>query len=148
MTLSGGKLGKKDAHKWEKLVEVITESWDAVESAYNDYDAAKDDANKAEAAEKAYLTSVSVYKLAVEEAESFAQNVTEAMRDYYGEKSEKWQEGERGDAYQSMIDSWESLDGTEVEDLEKSDDGDGGKSYDLPESFVDLFTDVLMEPEA
>ena len=46
-------------------------------------------------------------------------DIVTQMTDYQGERSDKWQEGDAGQAYQSWIDEWEGieLDAIEVPDL-------------------------------
>jgi hypothetical protein len=41
--------------------------------------------------------------------------IVQEMRDYQGERSDRWQEGEAGQAYESWIGEWEGLDLSEVE---------------------------------
>jgi hypothetical protein len=41
--------------------------------------------------------------------------IVNEMTDYQGERSDKWQEGDAGQQYQSWIDEWEGLELDEVE---------------------------------
>lgn len=55
-------------------------------------------------------TSVEEYNAKLESAKEFVEGIAEAAQEAYDEKSEKWQEGEKGDAASSWIDELQSAD--------------------------------------
>lgn len=71
---------------------------------------------------RAVEDAVSVYNEAVGEVNGWLSDIHSAQEAHYDEKSEKWQEGERGEAYQSWMQEFEN----EVEEAEvsKPDDVD------------------------
>lgn len=50
--------------------------------------------------------AIAAYNEALVEAESFCSDIAERMSDYQSERTDKWQEGEKGDAYQTWMDEW------------------------------------------
>src|SRR5215472_12098154 len=52
---------------------------------------------------------------ALAEAIEWRDGIIQEMSDYQAERSDKWQEGDAGQAYQEWIDEWEGLDLTEIE---------------------------------
>jgi len=68
----------------------------------------------------------------IEDSCSYTQDLAEAAQEYYDERSERWMESERGDAYAEWI---SELEGAQVDDLDE-----------LPESFENLEVDELEEP--
>lgn len=63
-------------------------------------------ADNLRAAREAADKAVEAYGDVLAEIADFAQEVHGAMEDYSGERSEKWQEGDAGQQYQSWIDAW------------------------------------------
>jgi len=57
--------------------------------------------------------------VAIEEAENFRDALAIRLRDEYDEKSEKWQEGDKGSEADSFISEWESAD-FEIPDLDST----------------------------
>lgn len=50
--------------------------------------------------------AVTAYNEAVSEARELAEEIAQRAADEWGEKSEKWQEGERGEAAHEWVDAW------------------------------------------
>lgn len=48
----------------------------------------------------------------LEEAEQFAEEVRDSLTEFFDARSERWQESEKGQEYQSWIDEWESAAGS------------------------------------
>lgn len=82
-----------------------------------------------------FNTKVMEYNEHVGRARDFAKKVLEDLHDEYDEKSERWQESEAGQAAQSMIDEWESLDLDPIEEVRllPPDAPDFGIAFDPPE---------------
>jgi hypothetical protein len=70
---------------------------------------------KLEETKGALETALTSYNEVVGEVTEFRDEVVSEMDDYYSNKSDKWQEGEKGEAYSSWKDQWESFEIEEVE---------------------------------
>jgi hypothetical protein len=68
-----------------------------------------------EMAAEALRSSVEAYNELVEEARGFAADIAAQAEEDIGEKSERWQEGERGEAAQEWQREWENAEWEEVE---------------------------------
>ncbi len=74
---------------------------------------------------------------ALERLEGESSSLVRDMEEYYEDRSEKWQESEKGEQYQDWINAWNNL-SSELPDVpEEKDDCD----------FEDLLEDVYMEDE-
>ena len=60
---------------------------------------------------------VSEYNDTVNAANAFIQEIHEKQDDYYSERSEKWQESDKGSDYESWMSEWEE----EIEEIESPD---------------------------
>jgi hypothetical protein len=75
-----------------------------------------DDAwEKFEQAHGELATAIGGYNDSLTAAAGWRDGIVQEMSDYQNERSEKWQEGDAGQAYQAWIDEWEGLDLEEVE---------------------------------
>lgn len=63
-----------------------------------------------EAAHEHLALAVDQYNGAVGDAETFRDDIAQEMQDYWDERSERWQEGEAGLAYEAWIDAWTGAD--------------------------------------
>ncbi len=77
--------------------------------------------------------AVEAYNTLLEEAKGFAFDIANQAENDISEKSEKWQEGERGEAANEWKDAWENieLDEIEIEFPEELDVPDFGHSAEL-----------------
>jgi hypothetical protein len=66
--------------------------------------------SKLEAAPEDLNEAIRAYNVARLKAEVFVSGLAETFRDSYDEKSERWQEGDAGQAADSFISDWESFD--------------------------------------
>lgn len=73
-----------------------------VETAYEDFKQRQQDAWEASGADKA----VADFNSLLEEFESFREDVTSEMQDYFDARSEAWQTGDRGEDYLAWLDAW------------------------------------------
>jgi uncharacterized protein YukE len=72
---------------------------------------------------------IALYNGVIDEAHGFRDDMISAMDDYIGERSEKWADGDAGQAYSSWYDEWQGFDPVEVDavedfDLEEPDHAD------------------------
>lgn len=68
----------------------------------------------------------------IEEANSFIEEVRSEMESYFDEKDEKWQEGEKGEAFQSWMQEWDN-------ELETLDEIDFPEHIDVTLAVADTF---------
>jgi hypothetical protein len=59
--------------------------------------------------------AVDEYNGVLSEVTEWRDGITGQMEEYQGERSDKWQEGEAGEQYQSWLDAWTGIDLDEVE---------------------------------
>jgi uncharacterized coiled-coil DUF342 family protein len=108
-------LSKKDAKRKAELVGEIqdkaTELSTAVAKFNEELAKLRDD----------LTATVNDYNEVVQTAEEFRADMLSQMQSYFDEKSERWQEGEAGQAYQQWINDWEGTPLTQI-DLDLPDD--------------------------
>jgi hypothetical protein len=81
-----------------------------------------DDAwEKFELAHNELATAIDAYNASLAAVTEWRDGIVQEMSDYQSERSDKWQEGDAGQAYQAWIDEWEGLDLDEVETPELPD---------------------------
>jgi chromosome segregation ATPase len=114
----------------QKKIEDLRTRWTA---AREQLDSEQDDANeKIGAIEAAVNEKIADLNALVEEANSLREEIEADAQNYYDEKSEKWQEGERGSAYNDWISSWQD----EVEEIETVSIDTVAKVEDVPETLL------------
>lgn len=59
------------------------------------------------------------FKAKVVEAQAFCQEVKDDIEAYITDRSDRWQEGERGQAYSEWRDAWENVEFGDVEELDE-----------------------------
>jgi hypothetical protein len=62
-------------------------------------------------------TVITDYNGALADAKTFVEETAERLRGEYDEKTERWQEGDKGSAANEFIEQWESVD---MEDIDES----------------------------
>lgn len=87
-------------------------------------EALKEKREAANAALGELRTAVEEYNDRLDAAKTFVDELAEAAQEAYDEKSEKWQEGEKGDAASSWIDELQNAEIPEELDLVVPDDID------------------------
>jgi uncharacterized protein YukE len=70
---------------------------------------------KFEQAWRELATAIGEYNTSLAAVTEWRDGIVQEMSDYLGERSEKWQEGDAGQAYQAWMDEWEGLDLEEVD---------------------------------
>lgn len=95
------KLSKEQTSRLAELQKAYTEKRDALDKAIED---ANDFITKANS-----LTDDAFGELneVIGELNVFREEVASAIEDYIAEKSEKWQDGERGQAFNAWHDAWQ-----------------------------------------
>ena len=116
------KLTKEQIKRREELAETIRKHKDTLNEAIDSFNGAIQTAW----AEVNY--ALGDYNTAVNEANDFQQEIASEIDNFISDKSEKWQEGERGEAYTAWKEIWE-------EELETFD-------LDQPDGLDELDEDV------
>lgn len=108
------KLSKAEIASRDRLAKAVEEKADALRAEIDGYNVAV-----AEAWEKVADAELA-YKAALGDVRSFVEKVHADRQAEYDEKSERWQEGERGEAAAAWLAEWEQpdLDDVELEEPE------------------------------
>lgn len=94
------KLSKKQVARQQEVSNKISEAAMAVEEAANKFE------DKADL-KPALLDTIAAYNAVIEEAQEFASEIAEEILIYHSEKSERWQESDRGYAVETMATTWQ-----------------------------------------
>lgn len=114
-------LNKEQLNNLTQLQSDLQDAQEKVESAISDFNA-----NINELWANLVSDSLDDYNKLVQQATEFVDETRSTMQSYYDERSEKWQEGDRGQDFQSWLDEWDS---TELEEIEMT----MPEETDLPE---------------
>lgn len=110
------KLTKEETVKKERLVAALRDAAGKVEDEIDALNAKLNDELL-----KPINAAIEKYNEAREEAEGFVTDLVSAMDDFASEKSEKWTDGEAGQAFESWKDAYESISLDEVEEVGAAD---------------------------
>jgi len=126
------KLTKAEASAWEKLTDVAQHRLEALNDAIEEFNADMEQIwTKVQDAKDEYNGVVADIK-------AFAEDIAATWRGEFDDKSEKWQEGDRGQAVSDIIDQWEgiALDESSVEmpDTVDREDDNVSELADMPTS--------------
>ncbi len=99
---------QKDKTKHESA---LREGWAKVEDAKAEAEGA------IQQAMSALKEAINEFQTAVENAEGFRDEVSSRLREEFDDKSETWQEGDRGQEASSVVESWENT-SFQADDLE------------------------------
>lgn len=114
----------------QKKLEDIRQRWTTARDAL---DVAQADANEKIAQVQSDLSDkIADLNALVEEANGIREEIEADAQSYYDEKSEKWQEGDRGSAYSEWISAWQN----EVEEIEEVALDTIARVEDVPESLL------------
>src|SRR5215467_224119 len=103
------KLGKEEMLRRDELVEKLNDLAGNVETAVAEYN------SKIEELRAPVEAALTAYNEAAEDAREFAEGVSNDADEQIQEKSEKWQEGEKGEQACSWRDEWSALDFSAIE---------------------------------
>lgn len=120
------KLSKDDRATRDRLVADLEIKSAAIEEAWTAFESAHEQLGLA----------IEEYNSVVADAGSWRDEMVQQMTDYQSDRSERWQEGDAGEAYQGWIDEWQNadLEGIEVPDLPDQPEGEHRDVIDnLPE---------------
>lgn len=104
-------LNKQQQAEKGRICEHLRQAASKVESELQRFDEAVQDAAVP------VQQAIESYNEALRNAAEFVENVASDLQSVYDEKSEKWQESERGENFKRWIEEWESivLDDAEIE---------------------------------
>jgi division protein CdvB (Snf7/Vps24/ESCRT-III family) len=112
------KLTRDEIVAKAELAEAISKAWDTVESAVMEYN------EKVEQAKVEMREVVTAFNDVAGQVAVFAAGVADRANLEFDERSEKWQEGEDGQAATAWKDEWDDF------------DSDGIENVDWPEELV------------
>ena len=129
------KLSKKDLTLKQEHANKLTETYEKLDAAVSTFNAAME-----EAWEKVQ-EALDEHNTAIESANEWRGDIAQQMQDYYDNRSEKWQESDKGSEYEQWKSEWEeSFDQVE---MEKPDEPD----FDA-EDYAAIINDNLREEVA
>ena len=106
------KLTEKESTTRARLVSELRDAAGKVEDEIDAFNARLDDALKP------INDAIEAYNKIREEAEGFVADLVSAMDDFAGEKSEKWTEGDAGQAFESWKGEYENITLGELEEID------------------------------
>ena len=126
------KLTKEQRADRDRFVQALREKGEALAGAVEAYNTALEELGKP------VLAALEAYNEALSDARIFAEEVGQAIDDQIAEKSERWQDGEKGEKAAEWRDEWQgaTLDDVELElpePLEEPDLDAAGALEELPE---------------
>lgn len=103
------KLSKPDVAELNEIVEELNSAAEAVSTAIEQANEKVGEANDA----------INEYNACLEKATEYRDRIVGQMEDFFSEKSEKWQEGDAGSAYDEWKSEWDNIDFAEVDQIEE-----------------------------
>ncbi len=128
------KLVLEDRAEWERLKLALEAAEAALVSAA---DAAGTLATEGEA-RAAVAAEWPAYVAAIGNVQTFAERIHEEAEAYFDERSEKWQESERGEEYGAFVESWER-----VKDMEVPEEGDPAPVEEVAEGYAFVLAEKM-----
>lgn len=129
------KLSKAQSTQLDTIADALVERYDALDTAIGAYNAAMEEAWTA------VDEALGAYNETLSEARELRGDIVDQIQNHIDDKSEKWQDSDKGQAYESWRQQWEQIDLEEVE-IDKPDELE--LNADNPEG---LFADVPQEIE-
>lgn len=121
------KLTKDQVERRDDMAAELRAKWEDVESASQAIQGYMDELNAA----------IVAYNETVGDVEQFRGDIAGQMQEAFDEKSEKWQEGETGQAYDGWKSEWDNFEAEEMAEVEIDIPGEPSTADDLeglPES--------------
>lgn len=98
------KLSKAQLVDWDAHQQKLTDCRDTLESGLGKFNAAIQGLW-----EEHVTPALEAYNEALADASEFTGGIASDIQDYIGERSEAWQNGERGQAFTSWAEEWENI---------------------------------------
>ena len=142
------RLNQEQRNEWERLAQAMERARERLEPLVDQWNDMAEDESPGRATEVSQATEAAwnAWASAAEDVKAFADGIRNEAQDYFDERSERWQESEKGEEYSAFIDSWGEVADMDVETLEHAVDD---VTYELsqPESVDDgPVAGALMEP--
>lgn len=102
------KLTKQECKNRDTHVAALQEAAEILQSSVVEFN------SEVERAWEQVTSALETYNEALSNAREFAEDIANNIESFYDEKSEKWQESDRGSAVRSMQEEWAALDTEEV----------------------------------
>lgn len=131
------KINKTRSKQMDELFAALTSKGEALEASIEEFNE-----QVSLLWEKLVSPAIEAYNAEIREADELKTDIVSQMQDYYDDKSETWQDGTRGQAYQSWISAWEYEELSSVE----LDAPDGVECPDL--NGASIIESLPMEVEA
>lgn len=103
------KLSKELLKRKEEVVQGLSKAGEELQAAVSDFNV------KLEELKEKLQEKVDAYNVEVQAAEEWRTDVCNAIEEYVGERSERWQESEAADAYNDWLSEYQGIDLDEVE---------------------------------
>jgi hypothetical protein len=123
------RLSKDQMTQRQLFVEVLNLRGNAIEEAWIAF----------EGAHERLGLAIDEYNGVLGDAVTFRDEIAQKMEDYYEERSEKWQDGDAGQAYTNWMEAWTEVELEELEQVELPD------QPEMPHA--DLIDDLPNQPE-
>jgi hypothetical protein len=132
------KLSQEQRTEWERLSQAMERAREAVEPLVDEWNAMAADESPGRATEisQATETAWAAWASAAEDVKAFADTIRNAAQDYFDDRTERWQESDKGEEYGAFIEAWGEVADMDVETLEHAVDEDTFELA-LPESIDD-----------
>ena len=98
------KLSKEETARRDEIIEDLKEQKEKMEAEWA----------KVVSAVAAFNTTVAAYNAELGTAQTFVDDIVGQMEDYMNDKSEKWTDGDKGQAYDAWKSEWEGVDLSEI----------------------------------
>src|SRR5262245_48455400 len=121
------KLSKAEIDRRQELVDQLTELRGKLEDAVSEFN------SKVEELKAPVTSALEAYNEALGEARSFAEDIASEGDSARDQKSDKWQESERGEASRGWVEEWQNVSLDDIE-IEFADD----LPFDAPSHAEDL----------
>lgn len=102
------KLNNDDKARRDELVTELRDKWESVETTATNLRGEIDELNAA----------IVAYNDTVAEVNQWREEIAERIQEAFDGKSEKWQEGEVGQAYDQWKSEWDQFEAEEVSEVE------------------------------
>lgn len=108
----GFKLTKAEIDRRDEIVAELREKYADVEKAVDEFN------NEVARMKGPIADAINAYNEKVETARGFCEDIASTREGEFDDKSENWQESERGQSVQEWISEWEGADCSEIEEIE------------------------------
>lgn len=102
------KLSKSESAKRDELIGWMRDKLTELKAEVSDFN------GKLDELKEPLQHAIDGYNEAVEAARAYCEEIAEERQGNFDDKSEKWQEGEKGEAAQEWLNEWQNIDLSEI----------------------------------